>query len=266
MEIRTHAGVTALLSDESYTVPSVPGQATRGTLRWLRQNVCRFSEGEVHDRRVAIVQKELAQMDPASLYDEARERATAILEASPPDPIEAVARPVPTAVLGRALGVTDLDALVKVVPTAAAVYLTGTDHPGEADEAVATLAALLGPGPDEEVANRIAILTQSCEATAALIAKTAARPGADTESVIAETLRFDPPVPALRRLDPGGRPVTLDVRSANQENSPHLTFGAGRRPCPGAEHAVRLAAGVLDALRAVDFGRGRSIPILRSRT
>src|SRR5687768_5010845 len=105
MEIRAHAGITAVLSDDRYTVPPVPGQAVRGTLQWLRQNVCRFSEGEDHDRRLAIVTKQLAQMDPAALRQEARERATTILNRSPQDPVAAIARPVPTAVLGRALGV-----------------------------------------------------------------------------------------------------------------------------------------------------------------
>ncbi|MFG2001195.1 hypothetical protein ACGFNU_18820 [Spirillospora sp. NPDC048911] len=251
MEIRAHADVTAVLSDDRYTVPPVPGQAERGTLQWLRQNVCRFSEGEEHDRRLAIVTRQLAQMDPAALRREANERATAILRTSPPDPVEAVARPVPTAVLGHALGVTDLNALLDAVPVAAAVYLTGTDQPGEADKAVATLVDLLSPGSDERIANRIAILTQSCDATAALITKAVdrAHPHADTESLLTETLRQDPPAPALRRLDPQGNPVTLDIKTANQEKAPHLAFSAGRRPCPGSDHALQLAAGVLDALR-----------------
>ncbi|MFI0446270.1 hypothetical protein [Actinomadura sp. 6N118] len=250
MEIRAHADITAVLSDDRYAVPPVPGHAARGTLQWLRQNVCRFSEGEDHDRRLAIVTKELAQMDPAALRQGAYERATTILKTSPQDPVAAVARPVPTAVLGRALGVTDLDALIKAVPIAAAVYLTGTDQPQTADRAVSTLVDLLSPGSDEESANRLAILMQSCEATATLITKAATRTFVDSESIITDTLRFDPPVPALRRLDPNGTLVTLDIKTANLEGFPHLTFGAGRRPCPGADHAVQLAAGVLDALRA----------------
>ncbi|KAB2348834.1 cytochrome P450 family protein [Actinomadura rudentiformis] len=250
MEIRAHADIAAVLSDDRYTVPPVPGHALRGTLQWLRQNVCRFSEGEDHDRRLAIVIEQLAQMDPAALRREAHERATTILKTSPHDRVAAVARAVPTAVLGRALGVTELDTLIKNVPVVAAVYLTGTDQPEAADRAVAILVELLSPGSDEEIANRIAILMQSCEATATLIAKAATRTCADSESTIIDTLRFDPPVPALRRLDPHGIPVTLNITVANLERSPHLTFGAGRRPCPGAHHAVQLAAGVLDALRA----------------
>jgi cytochrome P450 len=337
METRVtrHADVTAVLSDPGYVVPSVEG-VPHGTLAWLRDTVSRFSEGPAHKRRRRIAVEELARIDPAALQREARDATEKILAATGHDPrgddspdhgtpdqdaqggvmagdgtldevLAAVARQAPTAVLGRALGVTDLAALTAAVPVAAAVYLTGSDS-AEADDAVATLVELLRPVPsvgtpsdddpsdndpsDEITANRIALLMQSCEATATLIGKAAhlalERPesaGRPVEAIIAETLRFDPPVPAMRRVTgPDADLVILDIVAANRdpdvfvdpdrfdpgrsdpggaESGPadpsgaesgavkaaHLTYGAGRRPCPGAEHATHLAAGVVDAIR-----------------
>ncbi|MFI0352922.1 cytochrome P450 [Actinomadura sp. 9N407] len=247
-----YAEVTAVLADPGFTVVGADGGGGPGTLNWLRRTVCRFSEGETHRRRRAIVERELARVDPADLRRAAR------------------ARPDAVAVLGRALGVTDLDTLTAAVPVAAAGYLTADDRPPGADTAVAALVELLGPGPEETVANRIAILVQACEATATLVQTTLALgreisgPNQwDTESLVGETLRFAPPVPALRRIT-AGTPVVLDVRSANRDPAvfteperfdpgrsgpTHLTFGSGRRPCPGAVHAVQIAAGAVEAMR-----------------
>lgn len=280
---------TAVLADERYVVPEATGGGGRGTLGWLRRTVCRFSEGAAHTRRRALAEAELAGMEPAALRTAARDLAARILDTPIPeapipdapipeapildapspdmaaaDPVAAVARRVPVAVLGEAMGVRDLDALIAAVPPVAAVYLTGTCRPADADAAVAVLVGLLGPGPDELVANRIAILTQAYEATAALIENAA--PVADAgrrpvAAVVAETVRRDPPVRVLRRVASadlvlGGCPVAagasilVDVRAVNLDPAAAgvATFGAGRRPCPATEQAMALASGVLEAL------------------
>ncbi|WUI03021.1 cytochrome P450 [Spirillospora sp. NBC_00431] len=264
-----HADVVAVLDDPRFVVLEAGGGGRPRSLAWLRQTVCRFSEGTTHERRRGLVVAALDAMNPADLRKRARER---VIGGEAPER-------APVRVLGEALGVTDLDALARAVPVAASGYLTGEGREG-ADAAVATLVGLLGPGPDERVAGRIAVLMQACEATAELVRRTlpyARRPesrGRPIEAVIAETLRFDPPIPVMRRvaaedarLDgravPRGAVLTLDLRAANRDPAvfgdpdrfdpdrrerPHLTFGAGRRPCPGPDHALRLAAGVVEAV------------------
>jgi cytochrome P450 len=84
-------------------------------------------------------------------------------------------------------------------------------------------------------------------------------PGSDrpTDELLAATLRDDPPVRATRRVaaEPAhigsaavaeGTLLLLDLAAGGDE---HLPFGSGLRPCPGREHALALAAGVLDAFR-----------------
>jgi hypothetical protein len=163
-------------------------------------------------------------------------------------------RGVPTAVLAAALGVRDASA----VPAAASGYLSGEAGP-EADAAVAELLALTD-------LPAITLLLQGHAATEALIenALTHAEPGADAEALLRETLRQDPPLKAMRRLDTKtGDEITIDLVAVNRDpsvfpdpdrfdlergHSPHLTFGSGLRPCPAPAHALALAAGVLDAL------------------
>jgi cytochrome P450 len=98
--------------------------------------------------------------------------------------------------------------------------------------------------------------------------------------VLAEVLRYDPPVRLARRVAvrgttlagtavPAGTPVVLHLAEANRDPGLFpdpdtfdpgrpgsgrdvdgvLTFGYGEHRCPGDRHALALAAGVLDALR-----------------
>jgi cytochrome P450 len=136
-----------------------------------------------------------------------------------------IARSVTAAVMGLP------NELVGPLVAVARAYQTSDSL---ADEAVATLVGALSRTPDEATAARIGVLVQACDATAGLIGNAAV-----SGCTIAETLRDDPPVRATRRLVDGS------VRLVALTGVP---FGAGPHACPGQEHAIAIACGVLDAL------------------
>lgn len=251
MVITRHAEARAVLADTRYVPPPVRQDAPPYTLGWLRARVSRFSSGETHAERRRALEERLAELDPAALRRRARE---ATLERG------GEWRGVPTRVLAAALGVR---APVPLVEAVAAGYLSGEESPA-ADAAVAELAGLLGDGPS--VITDLTLLLQAHAATEGLIANTLTRrEPAGVEGLLRETLRHDPPLRATRRVDRAtGEEIVIDLVAANRDpavfaeperfdaardETPHLTFGHGVRPCPASAHALALAAGVLDALR-----------------
>lgn len=249
--ISDSAKVRAILDDPGYIVPPAPAVAAdeTGTLGWLRAHVARFSDGEVHAGRRALAESELAGLDPAALRAAAAERTRAELAAAGSAPVDAMslARRVPVAVLAAGLGLTGdtLDAATGAVVASASGYPNPDQAGPYADVSVGFLAGAVGPaGNPEALANRIGLMMQASDATAGLIGNALIAAFTDetqdVDEVIAATLRDDPPVLRTRRLSPEGEVVTLDISGC--------TFGAGRRPCPGADQATALAAGVLDAI------------------
>ncbi|MFI6601961.1 cytochrome P450 [Nonomuraea sp. NPDC050536] len=254
MDITRHAEATAVLSDTRYIPPPVPQGAPRGTLAWLRAQVSRFATGEVHAARRALVSEQLAMLDPDALRKAARTAAADGRDWSG----------IPTAVLGQALGVTD-DRLLPAVEAASTGYLSG-ETSRETDAAVAVLLELLDAGDEATTVARISLLLQGHAATQGLVrnALAHAEPGDPPMELLHETLRHDPPLKATRRLDrETGQDVTIDLVSVNHDpavfpepgrfdlrrgQTPHLTFGYGVRPCPGSDHALALAAGILEGL------------------
>jgi len=242
------ADARTILADPAYVVPPVPPASEVGTLAWLRAHVTRFSEGEAHDRRRALAEREIAGLDPAKLRQAAAALADAELArrtSSEPVDVMLLARRIPAAALAAGLGVAhdDIAGAVEAMLAAVSGYLNPDLAGPEADSSVALLVRAFGPGEPEHLANRIGLLMQACDATAALIgnALIAASAADDTvEEIIDRTLVDDPPTLRTRRVSPDGEVVTIDISGC--------PFGAGRRPCPGAEQATALAAGVLDAI------------------
>jgi cytochrome P450 len=223
----------------------------------------------------------LAAIDPADIRDRATRCAIDALDAG--TPATTVARTVPVAVLAAALGI-DVDVTANVT-LAARDYLIGPPPDGapDADAAVAALVTACGGVADERTAARIAVLVQACQATAELIDSVLGAfrdhdPRAPVENVVVETLRYDPPARAMRRVctagttiagtpASAGTDVILDLVAANRDPrvfadpdrfdarrpdaDRHLAFGTGLRPCPGRDHATALAAGVVSAVLAV---------------
>lgn len=228
------------LNHPSFSVPPVDSDAPPGTVGWLRASVARFSSGTSHERRRELVAAELSRLDPSALYRAAHtlSRAGAALDE--------VTRVVPITVLASALGVTaDVVAEVEAV---ARVYQPHLGEDPAADRAVATLVDVFGGRPDEPTAARIGLLVQAYAATGELI-RIAVREGVS----VPDALSVRPPVPATRRV--ALSPVRLGEATvaAGTVISVDLTdepFGSGPHRCPGREHALAIAAGVVDGLLA----------------
>lgn len=249
-----HDDVRAALADPDLVpLPAEPGPV--GTVAWLRATVARFSSGADHGRRRALVEAELARLDPVEL------RRTA---ATGP---EGDARLLAARALAELMGLAEPDAVAVAVGGVARTYFGGDDP--AADAAVAWLLPRVG-GVAEVAAARIGLLVQAYEATGTLVDNTRKASGGcpvgrSASALLAETLRHDPPVRTMRRVAARatrvagaeiaeGDLVVLDVVAATLDASfdparsmpPALTFGSEPRVCPGREHALALAAGILD--------------------
>ncbi|MFD3509678.1 hypothetical protein [Nocardia sp. NPDC058666] len=195
-------------------MPPVPAMSEPG-IAWLRAHVPRFCDGADHARRRAAVCAELDRID----IDE--------LAGSDDGPLAHVR------ILLRAMRLPS--DLADSVAEVAAAYQPHVPVTPSADAAVRELVAACGGVADEATAARICVLVQACAATGELIA--AARACGEPPEVIMATT---PPLRSTRRVVDGA--VTeLDLRH------PGLGFGAGPHECPGIDHALALATGVLAA-------------------
>jgi cytochrome P450 len=259
--------VERVLADPRFQVPGAAAGETG--LAWLRSMVSRFANGPEHGRRRALIDAELRGLDPARLREDARRRTEAVLHAAGGrvELMGCVARAVPLAALGHALGIPPaaLDGAVADAMLLAPAYLPASADPA-VDAAVERLRRLLDRGSPERSAAAVAVLAQACEATAGLIGNAVVLAGEGAEvgemadpgvlpgrvdALLGETVRGAAPIRALRRVSPQGDPVTLDLEAAAADSGPGdppLTFGAGFRRCPGEAEAMALAAGVLEGV------------------
>ena len=260
-----HSDVTAALAEPRCVVPAAPalGSGVNG-IGWLRSSVSRFSTGDTHIRRRALVRAALSDVDPTTL----RRRASELTH----EPLELV----PVTALAEALGIRP--PVASLVATIARGYFPNSDSGAETDVAVDALVTVLNGRYDDATAATIGILVQAHEATVGLVVNTLAayaraEASAPVEAMLAETLRHDPPVRAMRRIcarpyldHAAGTLLLLDIAAANRDPDVfadpdrfdpyrpdaerHVTLGAGLRPCPGRDHVTALAAGIIEAVQA----------------
>lgn len=247
--------VLATLADAGCTMPHVPDGGPVASIRWLRRNVARFADGGAHERRRHQVADLLGEVEPALLRERAAELTRTVLRAADGHPVDVmarVARIVPLQVLTAALRMPPLppDAVALV----AQAYQPNAGEEEAADGAVARLVEALGGVADEITAARIGLLVQAYDATAGLVGNAVLMmlrqlPDAAAGTVVAETLLQDPPVRATRRLaTETGAILTLDLAASG------LPFGAGPHRCPGRDHAVAMAEGIVESFRGSRLG------------
>ncbi|MEU7823103.1 cytochrome P450 [Catellatospora sp. NPDC049133] len=269
--VTSYADARAVL-DEPQLIPEPAAEtdAEDGSLAWLRATVARFTgDAHVHARRRAHAMTALVDLDPREL------RQAAASSAIGPDDRHTVVR-----ILAEALGLPGPDEVAEAVVAVSAGYFGGELTPTQAraaDEAVASLLARTahagGEANLEAAAQRIGLLVQACDATARLVehARRSAPDGlppGGADALLAQVLRDDPPVTALRRraladirvgtLDlRAGETVLIDVTAAKAladqsdpdpgtgDEQAQLAFGAGPHRCPGQAQALAIAAGLL---------------------
>ncbi|MCD5347390.1 hypothetical protein [Agromyces sp. S2-1-8] len=256
--IHDRSDVARILDDPAWLVPE-PGPGDSAFAR-LRVEASRFANGRTHDERRALIDARLAAIDPERLARAAAASARAA-RAAGVDRAE-VARRAPVETLAAALGHTDPASLPDAAAIVAGPYATGV-----VDDAAAVGAAaerLLGAAaPGRHRVLDAQLLVQAHAATGGLIAAALRRadavPAVPTGHVVAAVLRDEPPVPATRRLAPAGHGsaehlVELRLGGPDREATAGapprtLAFGAGPRRCPARDHAVAVAAAVVDVLR-----------------
>jgi hypothetical protein len=231
-----------VLADDAFVVPPAVGHGwDPGSIGWLRASVARFSSGELHRRRRALILAELSRVDVAAVRAAAGESTLGTTDA---------ARSVPVTVLAQALGAPSIP--VAAVAAVAAVYLTGTGGGREAQAGLDALVTAFGGVPDERTAALISLLVQTCQASATLIEAAVATGAATGDDAVAQVLRDAPPVPRTRRVAVvdtrvDGRAVATGTTV--QVDLAQAPFGAGPHECPGQEIAVAIAAAAVDSVR-----------------
>jgi cytochrome P450 len=257
--ITAPADVRTVLDDPDFIVPPVPDDDSDVGIAWLRATVSRFSAGDTHPRRRSLAVDELAKIETAPLCRTAFEQTRSLLEnrARAIDVMAEIARVIPVELLAEAMGLPA--GLSVLVNTVARAYHPSVDASSAEDQAVADLVDACGGAADETTAARIGLLVQACDATAGLVgnavfAMLQGKLADSGESIVAATLRRNPPVRITRRQMTvttrvgydsvmAGTVVALDLTDGD------LAFGAGPRMCPGSEQATAIAAGIVDALR-----------------
>jgi 2-methylisocitrate lyase-like PEP mutase family enzyme len=189
----------SILLNDDFVVPPVR-PAAEG-VAWLRSHVARFSEGDDHRRRRAIVEGLLAPVEPEALARSGDHLAT----------------------LAEALGLPRTAA--REVRAIAPSYQPHTEVTSEADTAVTRLVTACGGRWDEHTANLIGLLVQACDATAGLVAghvipvPTTRRIGPDGQQVHVELT--DLPFGAGRHECPGRRHAVALAEGASRFHRLH---------------------------------------------
>src|SRR5918993_5723530 len=241
-EIIERAEVERILREPRYPVPEAEASSTAPFDRF-RARASRFANGAVHDARRRRLDATLTALRPEELARLAGSRTRGALARGAD--ITRIARSVPVAVLGEALGFSEPDGLPPLVGQVTARYASGTATDTAAEDAAITRLLAAAPARDDEArVLLVQLLVQAHAATAALVEGAMRRLGASvhsaqtTRELLGATVRDESPVPFTRRVAPDGTVLVLRLDGPDADaDAPSveprtLAFGAGPRSCP----------------------------------
>ena len=175
--ITEYHNVQDVLADVRFVVPEPGPSGPVGSVSWLRASVCRFSNGESHDARLAGVLEQLGVLSATDLRNDVRERAVAVISAGSWQGLaygdnDLLTRRVPMEALAAAPGCEDAIAAAGHVIALAGGYFPGSPVEAEprADAALAALLAMIA-GSQERAVATVTVMVQACDATGALISR-----------------------------------------------------------------------------------------------
>ncbi len=269
-----HKGVAAALASPALSIAPQGGRAT-GAAADLVARMARFSDGEDHHRRRAVVSGLLPPVArvttiTADRVNDYLRRRTSTFDVMP------MARQLPAEVLARSLDLPVAKAdraafLTGVLCDALTPALSSRKLPPDAGDAAAEelealLRRYLDAASPERVDAAISILFQARDATAALIGTAVLAGSSDRDprsagQRVEQVLRRDAPVQCTRRTAvadttiadvtvPSGAAVWIFLATAEQGTGIPATFGSGPHGCPGAAHATAIAKQVVTVIEA----------------
>ena len=266
---------------------AIIGFAANDAAATVQSRMARFTDGPAHAERRAVATAALRPLEPTVIARRASEIASERLASLDEtqreiDIMSSLARAVPVATLAGALGIEASGAVEAAVELALAIAPPRGSGRGDAEAPLRHLCSTMDGVPlsDDEI-NTAALLFQAVDATAGLIGNsvvTWARLGwpadAGEADFVREVSRLDPAVHfTTRRAEaeidlgtariPADSTVLVDLAAAGRDparwadadefrpsrTGPSFAFGDGIHRCPGSDHALALAAGVVTAIR-----------------
>lgn len=235
-------------------IAAPPPRSGPGPTLALRNAMARFAGPADHPERRRAVVAAAERLDLTKVGEVAARVAAAMLCGEEIDAM-ALARTAPVVAVAEAAGLIDPDdpdaaaALVGDIEAVAAVVGRGTPPTQASDAATERLLALAAGRRHDPVA-LVSLLSQSLDATAALITTTldAEAHGRPRTAAVSRTERvvLGSGMLAGRRVEPGDA-IEVHLGRAGME------FGAGPHACPGEAIACRVADAVVAAIGAAGY-------------
>lgn len=250
------------------TATAVPFEAAEDDpVQGVQALMARFSDEPAHRRRREVATAALEVLDVTELRGQSRRLTLAQIAGAGQVDVMALARRIPVLALAGSLGAPDPDLALRAITLLCRRLAPRLDDAPRPPAAAVHrhLESAFG-ALDEVVVNRLALLFQTLDATAALIGVAADHllraPDPASAVAVADLERVDQLEPAvqlttrravrdLRLSDgtiPAGSEVVVCLAAATSPGAGSLSFGFGPHACPGRAAALALASGVLDAL------------------